>query len=166
VNVIKEDIQNPNLLFVGTEYGFFTSVDGGTQWKKLMNNLPVVRIDDVIIHPRERDLILASHGRSVWIMDDISPLEQLTPAVQAMDMFLFDPRSAVEWINDAQLGRGRMLDSPAKTRRAVVAINYYLKAAPSGQVEIKISDTQGDEICAGVGTRNVGLNQVRWAFGP
>src|SRR6185436_8108976 len=104
VNVVKEDLRNPNLLFVGTEYSFFVSVDGGANWKKFMNNLPVVRIDDVVIHPRENDLVLATHGRSVWIMDDITPLQQMTAAVQNSDFHLFDMRPAVAWIPDVQMG--------------------------------------------------------------
>ena len=78
VNVIREDPKNRNLLYVGTEYGFYVSLNGGREWKRFMNGLPTVRIDDILVHPRDNDLILGTHGRSIWIMDDITALQQLT----------------------------------------------------------------------------------------
>ena len=80
INALREDYDNPNLLFVGTEFGLYVTLDGGKEWKKFMTNLPSVRVDDILIHPRDRDLIVATHGRSIWIADDITPLEQLKPA--------------------------------------------------------------------------------------
>ncbi|MGH9308952.1 MAG: VPS10 domain-containing protein, partial [Vicinamibacterales bacterium] len=78
INVVKADPKNRNLLYVGTEYGFYISLDGGVEWKRFMTGLPAVRIDDVLVHPRENDLVLATHGRSIWILDDITPLQQLS----------------------------------------------------------------------------------------
>ncbi len=97
VSVIREHPRNPNLLFVGTEYGMYASIDRGTNWTKFHMNLPTVPVDDILIHPRENDLILATHGRSIWIMDDITPLEQMNDAVLASDIHLFDPRRSVQW---------------------------------------------------------------------
>jgi hypothetical protein len=164
VNVIKEDLKNPSLLFVGTEYSFFVSVDGGQSWKKFMNNLPVVRIDDVVIHPRESDLVLATHGRSVWILDDITALQQFTPAVQSQDFHLFDMRPAVAWINDIQMGRGRMNVFTGENPPRGVAISYYLKSQASGDVSIRVTDTDGGFVYATQGTRNAGINRVQWGL--
>ena len=86
VNTVRQDPRNPRLLYVGTEFGFYVSLDDGGRWHEFMNNLPVVRIDDVLVHPRDNDLVLATHGRSVMVMDDISPLQQLTPEVLAEDV--------------------------------------------------------------------------------
>lgn len=97
VSVIREHPRNPNLLFVGTEYGMYASIDRGANWTKFHMNLPTVPVDDILIHPRENDLILATHGRSIWIMDDITPLEQMSEAVLASDIHLFDPRRSVQW---------------------------------------------------------------------
>src|SRR6185312_3899465 len=92
VQVVREDPKNSSLLFVGTEFGLYTSLDAGHSWQKFMGDYPTVRTDDILIHPRDGDLIVATHGRSVWIADDITPLEQLTPQVAAQDAALFDVR--------------------------------------------------------------------------
>jgi hypothetical protein len=97
VYVIKEDIKNPNLLFVGTEAAAHASTDGGATWQRLMAGMPTVPVHDLVIHPRESDLIAATHGRSIWILDDISPLQQLTPQVLASDAHLFNPKTATIW---------------------------------------------------------------------
>ena len=97
VSVIREHPRNTNLLFVGTEFGLFASTDRGGNWMQMKLNLPTVPVDDILIHPRENDLILATHGRSFWILDDITTLEQLTDATLNSDVHLFDPRRAVMW---------------------------------------------------------------------
>ena len=104
VNAVREDLENPDLLFVGTEFGLYVSLDGGKAWKKFMSNLPSVRVDDILIHPRDRDLIIGTHGRSIWIADDISPLERLKRTDKG-DLTLFEPRAAVLWKNDVQSQR-------------------------------------------------------------
>jgi hypothetical protein len=104
INALREDLDNPDLLFVGTEFGMFLSLDGAKSWQKFNNGMPSVRIDDILIHPRDRDLIVGTHGRSIWIMDDVTPLEQMKKA-QAGDLTLFEPRPAVLWKNDIQAQR-------------------------------------------------------------
>ena len=79
--MIKEDPKNRNLLYLGTEYAFYISLTGGKDWKRFMTGLPTVRIDDILVHPRDNDLIVGTHGRSIWIIDDITPLQQMTDAV-------------------------------------------------------------------------------------
>ena len=105
INALREDYDNPNLLFVGTEFGLYVTLDQGREWKQFMTGLPSVRVDDILIHPRDRDLIIGTHGRSIWIADDITPLEQMTPRVDAAGVTLFDPRAAVQWKNDPQAQR-------------------------------------------------------------
>lgn len=165
VNTIRQDPRNRNLLYAGTEYGFYVSLDEGRSWKRFMTGLPVVRIDDVVVHPRDRDLVLATHGRSIWIMDDISPLQQLTPAVLAADAYLFEPRDAVLWKNDIRLSRSvtgtdnfRGATAPDGT-----AISYWLKTPPSGDVRITITNVEDREVFRTlVGTRQPGMNRVQW----
>jgi hypothetical protein len=104
INAVREDYDNPNLLFVGTEFALFVTLDQGKTYKKFMNNLPSVRVDDILIHPRDRDLIVATHGRSFWIADDITPLEQYKPNPSS-DLELFEPRPAIQWKNDLSATR-------------------------------------------------------------
>ncbi len=105
INALREDLDNPNLLFVGTEFGLFVSLDGGHEWKKFMTGMPSVRVDDILIHPRDRDLIIGTHGRSIYILDDITPLEQMKPGAANADITLFTPREAVQWKNNLQDSR-------------------------------------------------------------
>ncbi len=165
VNVIREDPKNRNLLYLGTEYAFYVSLDGGKEWKRSMNGLPTVRIDDVLVHARDNDLILGTHGRSIYIMDDISALQQLTDTTTTnADAVLFDIRPAIAWVTDirkaitaegAKFFRGQ---NPAQGS----AISYWLKSEPAGDVRIAISDVTGREIRSLPGTRNAGLNRVQW----
>ncbi|UCG86345.1 MAG: hypothetical protein JSW71_20985 [Gemmatimonadota bacterium] len=94
VNVIAEHVSNQNLLFLGNEVGVYFSVDRGGTWSRLKNNLPTVPVDDIVIHGRDNDLILGTHGRSIWIMDDIIPLEQLTSELLGTTAHVFPIRAA------------------------------------------------------------------------
>ncbi|MGD8328813.1 MAG: hypothetical protein PVJ49_05205 [Acidobacteriota bacterium] len=105
VRVIRQDLRNPELLFVGTEFGLFASVDDGQSWMKFMNGMPTVPVYDLAIHPRDNDLIAGTHGRSIWIMDDITPLQQLSAEVQARDGWLFEQRPATLWENVSRGGQ-------------------------------------------------------------
>src|SRR5471032_2865722 len=85
-HIVKEDLVNPSLLFLGTEMGLWVSIDGGQQWAQYKGGqLPNVAVRDLVIHPRDNDLVIATHGRGIWIVDDIAPLRALTPAVLASD---------------------------------------------------------------------------------
>jgi photosystem II stability/assembly factor-like uncharacterized protein len=167
VNVIREDPKNRNLLYVGTEYAFYVSLNGGKEWKRFMAGLPTVRIDDVIVHPRDNDLILGTHGRSIYIMDDITALQQLTDAAMTSDAALFDIRPAVIWTSDMQKA---ISAAAAKHFRGQnpprgSAISYWFKNEPAGQVKISISDVTGREIRSISGTKAAGLNRVQWDLG-
>jgi len=105
VRVIRQDLRNPDLLFVGTEFGLFASIDDGASWMKFMNGMPTVPVYDLLIHPRDNDLIAGTHGRSIWIMDDITPLQQLTAEVRVRDGWLFEQRPATLWENVSRGGQ-------------------------------------------------------------
>ncbi len=105
VRVIREDPKNPNLLFIGTETGIWWSIDRGAQWSRLMPGMPTVSVYDLKIHPRDGDLIAGTHGRSIWIMDDITPLQQLNPDILSQSGYLFDQKVATIWDNVSRGGQ-------------------------------------------------------------
>jgi photosystem II stability/assembly factor-like uncharacterized protein len=165
VNVIREDPKNKDLLYAGTEYGLFISLNGGGEWKPFNSGLPVMRIDDILVHPRDNDLIVGTHGRGIYIVDDITPLQAMSSQkVLDTEVTLFDVRPGTIWQNDPRLGRywgGSKLfrgTNPAPG----TAISYYLKSAPSGEVKLTISDYSGKVVRNIVGTNEVGLNRVQW----
>jgi len=165
VNTIRQDPVNQSLLYVGTEFGLFVSLDEGATWHRFMPNLPVVRIDDILIHPRENDLVLSTHGRSIWIMDDVTPLQAVTAEVMAEDVHLFQPREAVLWKTDIRQSRAVTGDKTWTGENPPVgsAIHYFLAAAPAGDVAIQISNIVTGEVVRDLeGTAVAGLNRVQW----
>jgi len=148
VNVIREHPRNTNLLFVGTEFGLFASFDRGGSWTQLKHNLPTVPVDDILIHPRENDMILGTHGRSIWVMDDIAPLAQINQAVLDSSIHLFDPRTAVMYRmwNNKSLTSDKAFYGQNPPNGAL--INFYLKEplAERETVAITIQDASGQTV--------------------
>jgi len=168
VQVIREDPKNRNLLYVGTEFGLYLSIDGGRSWQHAPPSYPTVRTDDILVHPRDNDLIVATHGRSVYIADDITPLQQLTPEMMDEEVHLFDIRPAIAYLNDQQHGQqvgGERVFVGENAPRGT-AITYYLKSAPSGDVKISIADATGKAIRTMDGTKQAGINRVAWNLAP
>lgn len=97
VNALEQHPTAANLLFLGNEVGAYFSIDAGAQWKKLEGGLPTVPVDDIVVHPRENDLVLGTHGLGIWIMDDVSPLSELTSAAMEADIHLFSVRRATSY---------------------------------------------------------------------
>jgi photosystem II stability/assembly factor-like uncharacterized protein len=161
VRVVREDPRNTSLLFAGTEFGAYVSFDRGEHWSLLKSNLPTVRIDDIQIHPRERDLILGTHGRSLWVLDDITPLEQLASA-RGSELTVFDIRPAVSWRRfgptNAQQGT-KLFAAPNPPEGAL--ITCYLKT-PGDQVVVTVADRDGKEIHRFDAPAHAGLNRVSW----
>ncbi|MGQ9577748.1 MAG: VPS10 domain-containing protein [Candidatus Aminicenantales bacterium] len=98
---IEEDPVNPNLLFLGTEFGLYVSFNGGSSWMKWTHGLPPVPVFDLAVHPRDNDLLIATHGRSIYIIDDITPLRELSEEIVKKRIHLFSMKEAIQW----QLGR-------------------------------------------------------------
>ena len=137
VNIIAEHPETPALLFTGNEVGAYVSIDAGAQWTPLESNLPTVPVDDILVHPRDNDLVLGTHGRGIWIMEDIAFLERLTPQVLASRAFLFPTKPAVLAIR-----RGAQAWVPAEFSapgpRPGARIRYYL-----GADLVSVSDESG-----------------------
>ncbi len=162
VHVVREDPKVRNLLYAGTELGIFASWDGGNRWVSIRNNLPPVAVNDLAIHPRENDLIIGTHGRGVWILDNITPLQQLAQAM-ASDAYLFDIRPAMRhqvWGKDAALGQKTFV---AQNPPYGAMIDYYLRADTNEPVTITITDKSGKTIRTIRNAANrAGVNRVVW----
>ncbi|HZS44912.1 MAG TPA: glycosyl hydrolase [Blastocatellia bacterium] len=159
--VLREDPYNQNLLFLGTENALYVSTTRGDGWVRLDNGLPNVPVHDIQIHPRDHEMILATHGRGVFIMD-IAPLEQMNSDVMAQDFHLFNPTATTEYIPNDHKGFLASNTYVGANRPFGTSIDYYLKNAPSGDVRIAIYNIRGEKLRDIPGTKEAGLNRVQW----
>jgi photosystem II stability/assembly factor-like uncharacterized protein len=162
VYVVREDPKNPNLLFVGTEFGAFYSIDGGRNWAKLNNNMPTVSVHDLLIHPRDNDLIAATHGRGFWIMDDITPLQQLNEKIMTAEAHLFDNRGATQWLNIQPQGRGGSLGFQGENPTRDAVINYYIGKGVTGELKFEIANAMGTNKRTMTAGAREGINRLNW----
>ena len=159
VYVIEEDSKNPDLLFAGTEFGLQISLDRGRTWRPMRNGLPTVAVYDIVIQPRDRDVILGTHGRGIYVLDDITALEEWRPGMEAKPVHLFTQRQATAWedmsrsgqmgdntyagqnppyvqpINFQQRDRTHLVNTPL--------ITFYLGSAASGNATLEITAPDG-----------------------
>jgi photosystem II stability/assembly factor-like uncharacterized protein len=142
VHVVKEDPMRQGLLFAGTERDAFLSFDDGDNWQPLQLNLPATSVRDFEVYGD--DLIVATHGRGFWVIDDISPLRQINDTVLRADAYLFKPADAINVLQGGDNGTPLQKDEPqAQNPPNGAAIDYYLKAAATGPVTIEILDAAG-----------------------
>jgi photosystem II stability/assembly factor-like uncharacterized protein len=162
-HVVRQDLVNANLLFVGTEFGLFLSIDGGAHWAQFKGGLPNVAVRDITIQPRESDLILATHGRGIYILDDLTPIRALTPEILAKDLVMLPSRPSVlalpageqRFDGDSEF-RGRTLPEAA-------AIAYYQKKRHIfGDLKVDIFDANGQLLTSLQGEKRKGLNRLQW----
>jgi len=165
VNSIRQDPVAKNLLYAPTEYGFYISLNEGANWMKFMPNIPNVRVDEVVVHPRDNDLVLATHGYSIWIMDDVTALQQMAAAAPTAPT-LYKSREAVQWKTD----RRNQTEVPGSkywtgdNMPRGTAISYFLPSAAT-DVLVKITNTAtGTDVRTCVGAGNAGLNRFQWAL--
>ncbi|MGB6821552.1 MAG: hypothetical protein WBE21_05705 [Candidatus Acidiferrales bacterium] len=165
VHVVREHPDDPNMLFVGMEFGAYFSLDGGNRWNKLGMGLPTVPVDDIQIQPRENDLILATHGRSIYILDNITALQHLNDKVLGEDLHLFPIRDTIAW----RIYQNRWFDAqqvflgPNPPEGA--SIDFYLKAKPAKDQKIKITvvDSSGKTVREITDAKpGAGINRVSW----
>jgi len=147
LHTIKEDPRRKGLLFTGSERGAFVSFDDGDSWQSLQLNLPVTSVRDFEVHGS--DLIVATHGRGFWIIDDISVLRQLGAEVTAADAYLFKPSEAVMLIQGDDNGTPTQKDEPqVPTPPSGAIIDYYLKDASTGATTLEIADASGTTVAS------------------
>lgn len=160
--VIKQDPVNPELLYLGTELGLYLSLDGGESWARFEENLPKVAVHDVVIHPTEHDVILATHGRGVYVIDDVTPLRALTAEVLESDVMLLPSRPSVMMIA-SQLEGFSAGEFVGETVNETAAIDYYLKKRHLlGELKIEVYDSEDKLITSLPSSKRRGLNRVYW----
>lgn len=161
--VLKQDTVNPDLLFLGTEFGLYLSLDAGESWARFKENLPKVAVHDLVIHPTEHDVILATHGRGVYIIDDISPLRALTQEMLAEDVVMLPSRPSVMVEGGALQSFSGGDDFIGENPSEVAVITYYLKKRHMfGDMKINILDDNDEVITSLVAGKRRGINRVDW----
>jgi photosystem II stability/assembly factor-like uncharacterized protein len=166
VHVIREDPNNRDLLFVGTSRSVYASVDRGATWNRFASNLPTVPVYDLQIHPRDHDLMAATHGRSLWVVD-IAALEQMTPKVIAQGNMLYKPKMAYQWGEGPQMGVPGNGEGQARMTFAGPAYGadiVYRATAASKGVRVLVIDAAGDTVATLNGPGAAGVQHVTWNF--
>jgi photosystem II stability/assembly factor-like uncharacterized protein len=164
-HVVKEDLVSRDLLFLGTESGLFISLDGGKAWAHDTAGLPSVAVRDIAIHPRDHDVVLATHGRALYVIDDITPLRRVTPAALEADAAFLDerPQWMVNGTSDFGFnGDGEFVGrSPAES----AVITYYLKKRHLfGDLKLEVYDSSGKRLASINGGKRKGINRVEWSM--
>ncbi|HEV2177579.1 MAG TPA: sialidase [Terriglobia bacterium] len=165
-HVIKEDTVLPNLLFLGTEFGLWISPDGGAHWAQYKgNHFPNVAVRDIAIQPRESDLVLATHGRGIWIVDDITPLRNLTPQVMSQDA-AFVPGRPVQQrlLANGGWAEGNATFVGADPPDAALITYYQKKRHIFGKMKIEVFDAQGKLVDTLAANNRRGLSRVQWSM--
>jgi hypothetical protein len=162
VKVVREDPVNPDLLYAGTEFNLFVSIDRGVHWVKL-GELPTVAVDDIAIQSRDHDLVIATHGRSLFIIDDIQPLQKLTGEVSSSEAHLFPIRPAAGFyqLDGFADWSGTSVFRGANPPPGAL-ISYFVKDYTGNPVKIAISDSSGKPVANLSGSSGPGINRVAW----
>jgi photosystem II stability/assembly factor-like uncharacterized protein len=159
---IREDPVRRGLLYLGTENAIYVSFDDGENWQPLQNNLPHAPVYWIVVQEHFNDLVIATYGRGFWIMDDITPLRQLTPQVVSADAQLFPPRPAYRFRDITQDASAQNDPSVGDNPPYGAAINYYLRTAPPGDVTMSIVNAQNEVVRTLAAPKTPGLNRVYW----
>ena len=163
INVVWQDRTNRNLLFAGTDKGVWVSIDGGGRWVRMKGTMPDVPVHDLLVHPRDRDLIVGTYGRALYIAD-VSVLQELDEQVLAEDVHLFDlvphaPLQASGWGNYDFYG-DRFVSTPNEPNG--IPVTYYLRDAQQRTISVRVADLSNQPLRTIPGTSHQGLNTVRW----
>jgi photosystem II stability/assembly factor-like uncharacterized protein len=165
-HVIKEDLVNPNLLFLGTEFGLWVSTDGGQRWAQYKgSSFPPVAVRDLVIHPRTNDLVLATHGRGIWIVDDISPLRTLNKETLSEDAGFLTVPPAVQWmeVSGGWAEGDGTFSGPNRSTEAIIP--YYQRGRHIyGDLKMEIFDAQGKLVDTVATSKHRGVNRATWSM--
>jgi hypothetical protein len=167
LHVIREDPHNRDLLFVGSSIGVYASIDRGHTWTKFSSGLPSVPVFDLKIHPRDHEVMIATHGRGIWLVD-VAGLEQMTAKNVGDVATLYAPRTAYQWGEGPALGlpgngwgqAPLVIPAPAYGAQ----ISYRLKDSVTGPVRITVNDAGGTQLYTTTGPARRGVHSVMWGF--
>ena len=167
VRTLTEDTKNPDVLYIGTETGIFLSLDRGASWRRLKANLPTVRVDEITLHPRDNAMLVATHGRALWILDHLEPIQEYAAATRATaNAKLFSIPSALQWKQRADRNEqfwGHQFfigENPP----ADAVIQFYVKQ-PANDIKLRITNSTGQavrELTAPANRRQPGIQTVCW----
>ncbi len=164
-HVVRQDPVNPSLLFVGTELGLYLSVDRGATWARFSGNLPKVAVRGIAIHPREGDLILATHGRGIYILDDLTPIRQLTPEIRNAEVAFLPARTAVQKIEAGIQDFAGDDEFSGQNPDDSAQIVYYLKKRHVvGELKIEVFGPDGKLLSTLPAGKRKGINRVAWSM--
>ncbi len=157
--VLREDITNHNLLYCGTEFAVWASLDRGTSWVRISGNLPTVAVHEIAIHPTAGEIVAATHGRSIWILD-VTALRQMTEEVQKASVHLFQPATAYNWRTEPTKGRTNRRFTGTNPPRGT-QLTYKL-GEKAEKVSLKVVDIDGRTVRELRASAEPGLHQVTW----
>ena len=164
--VLREDPLSPNVLYLGTEFGLFVSIDRGASWTRF-GGLPTVAVDDLVVHPRELDLVIGTHGRSLYVVDDLRPIQGLTSEVVASQAHLFEPRPAFGryllpgWEDSAGSAQFRGANPPEGA-----ILTAWVREYTGEPVKLAITNALGQPVANLTLPGTPGLNRTSWDLRP
>ncbi len=163
---LQEDYVNPDLLFLGTEFGLYITLNGGTTWKKFTNNMPSVAVHFIDIQKSTNDLVMATHGRGVIIIDDISPLREMNEDVLKQTVYFFkNTPTIIDEESGFSGGFGNETQFVGSNKNKELQIKYYLpKRHTFGKMSMEIQDMTGNKIVELVPGKSKGINIVNWGY--
>ena len=160
----QEDLENENLLFLGTEFGLYVTVDGGLNWSKFTNNMPATAIHYLEMHPKTNDLIMGTHGRGIIIIDDISPLRQIKPEIMDQKLVFLKTNPTIMWEESTFGGTSTETQFVGANPSRDAKIVYYLsKRHTFGKMTMKVYDMEGKEVTSLAPGKQKGINIVEWS---
>jgi photosystem II stability/assembly factor-like uncharacterized protein len=162
---IQEDYKNPNLLFLGTELGLYITLDGGISWSKFENNVPSAAIHYMEMHPKTNDLIIATHGRGIIILDDVTPLQALNSEIITKTLHFFDSKPFTMSEKSSFGGTSSEVQFVGDNPKTDAQIKYVLpKRHTFGKMSMEILDLDGNLITTLQAGKQKGINTVEWGF--
>jgi hypothetical protein len=165
-HVVKEDLVNKDLLFVGTEFGLWVSLDGGRVWSQYKGgDFPNVAVRDLAIHPRDNDLVIATHGRGIWVIDDIGPLRSMTQDILTKEIAFLQADPATQKIQaSGGWSNGDAVFVGDNSPDDAIITYYQKKRHIFGDLKIEVLDPKGQVIGTVPTSKRLGLNRVRWGM--